>query len=126
MSAPLRLCFSALGNTLLIWALALTMPESLSVTGGMAAYVIVGSLLTLMNLIVRPLLRILAFPFRLLFSSLATIGVQLLFLAAAIAITQHMDPAIVTVSLSHTIRSWLTVSVALGLWNGVMNVLLRS
>ncbi len=120
MSPALKLAIKALINVMLIWALNVYLPSYFSVIGGLAAYVIIGSLLTLMNMFVRPLLAIITFPFRLLFTLFTTIAVNAFFLYVIYEISLKMDPNIVVLSIMGGLTGWILVSLILGVVNWVM------
>jgi len=124
LSLPTKLALKALVNVLLIWGLDTYLPAYFSVVGGLAAYVIIGSLLTLLNMFLRPLLAIITFPFRLLFTLFTVIGVNAFFLFVIYEITLKMDPNIVVLAISGGFVGWLVVSIILGVSNWVMKHLL--
>lgn len=119
-SAPLRLTVKAVLNIGTVWGMHTYMPSTFTVFGGLPAYVIIGSLLTLLNLFLRPILSLLTFPLHLLFSLLTTIGVNAVFLAVVYLVVIRMDPNIVVMTITGGLTGWLLVSTVLGVVNWVL------
>lgn len=119
-SPALSLAIKALGNVLLIWGMHTYLPQYFTIFGGAAAYVVVGSLLTLLNLSLRPLLSIITFPFRLLFTLFTAIVVNAFFLFVVYEIALQMDPNIVVLTITGGVMGWIVVSMVLGIGNWVL------
>lgn len=119
-SPALKLAIKAMINVLLIWLLTVYLPSYFSVIGGPPAYVIIGSILTLMNMFLRPLLAIITFPFRLLFTLLTTIAVNAFFLFVMYEISLKMDPSIVVLTIAGGLTGWILVSLILGVVNWIL------
>lgn len=98
----------------------LYLPQYIAVFGGIPAYVIIGSLLTLGNLFLRPVLDIVTFPFHLFFTLATTIIVNGLFLWIVYQIVLMMDPAIVSLAILDGLTGWIVVSGVMGAGNWVM------
>lgn len=124
MSPALKLAIKAVCNSLLIWGMHAYLPQYFTVFGGAAAYVVMGSLLTLMNLSLRPILSIITLPFRLLFTLFTAIVVNAFFLFAVYQIALQMDPNIVVLTITGGFMGWFVVSAVLGLGNWVMKHIL--
>ncbi|MBP7114366.1 MAG: phage holin family protein [Candidatus Peribacteraceae bacterium] len=120
MSPALKLALKAVVNVLLVWGMNAFLPSYFSVFGGLPAYVIIGSLLTLMNMFLRPLLAIVTFPLHLLFTLFTIIGVNAFFVFVIYEITLKMDPAVVAMAITGGLTGWLIVSCILGLANWIM------
>ena len=118
--SPLKLLLKAVANSALIWAMHTLLPQYVTVSGGLAAFVIIGSLLTLLNLFLRPILAIVSFPFRLLFTLFTTILVNGFFLWVVYTIVLRMDPGVVVLAISGGAMGWVVVSTILGAMNWVM------
>ncbi len=119
-SAPLRLAVKAILNIVTVWGMHVYFPSSFTVFGGLPAYVIIGSLLTLLNLFLRPILSLLTFPLHLLFSLLTTICVNAVFLGIVYIVVIRMDPNIVIMTVTDGITGWVIVSTVLGFVNWAM------
>jgi uncharacterized membrane protein YvlD (DUF360 family) len=122
--SPLHLALSAVANCLLVYALDRYLPQYVSVFGGPAAFVIIGSLLTLLNLFVRPFLNIITLPFRLVFTLFTTIAVNALFLWLVYELTLKMNPNVLALAITGGITGWIVVSFLLGFANWLIKVIL--
>jgi len=122
-SAPLRLAVKAALNCALIWAMNTYLPAYITVFGDLAAYVIIGCLLTLLNLFLRPILALVTFPLHLVFTLLTSILVNAVFLGIVYQIALKMDPNIVILTITGGATGWIVVSTVLGLANWVMKFL---
>ncbi len=120
MSPATKLALKALGNCVLVYVMNLWLPQYFSVYGGAAGFVIIGSLLTLLNLFLRPILSVLTFPAKFLFTLATVIAVNAFFLWVTYEISLLMDPDIVAFKVVGGVMGWLVVSVILGLANWVM------
>lgn len=125
-SWPTRIIFQWVLTIGLVWLLSINLDQYFYLNGGVAAYIIIGSLLTLMNLIVRPVLHIVFAPFHLIFGIIATIVMNWLFLFIIQKIAEQLDPALVTLSLFGGVTGWLVLAVVFGLANWVMKMVLRA
>lgn len=121
MLSPVRLSLAALGNTLLVAGMAAWLPQYLTILGGAAAYVILGCLLTLLNLFLRPLLALITLPLWLVLSAVTSVGINLLFLAIVHAIVLRMDPSIVILVIRGGLIGYLVLSTILGIGNWIMH-----
>lgn len=120
MSAPIRLLFRFLLTVALVAFIARAWPQYLVVTGGWTAFVTVAALLTLLNLFVRPLLNAVTLPLKLLFTLVAVILVNIVFLFITQAIAALFDPQIATMTVQGGMTGWIAVAVVLGLGNWAM------
>ena len=120
MSPALKLAIKALINVLLVAGLDSLLPQYFSVFGGIPAYVIIGSLLTLLNMFLRPLLAIVTFPLHLIFTLFTTIAVNAFFLFVIYEISLKMDPNVVALAVTGGLMGWLLVSLILGVANWIM------
>ena len=94
-------------------------------SGGLPAYVVVGALLTLMNVIVRPLLNLVTFPLKLLATILAIILVNGIFIWLTYQIVLLMDPNLVTLEIIGGLGGWIVVTLVIGIANWVMKFILK-
>jgi putative membrane protein len=109
-------------NTLMVWVMSRYLEQYFVLQGGLQAIVVIGSLLTLMNLFVRPLLNILTLPLKLFGMILALVLVNGLFLAFTILITDRMDPAIVILEIHGGVAGWIAVAAILGIGNWMIRL----
>lgn len=120
MSSPIRLLLRFSLTVALVALIARAWPQYLSIGGGWTALVVVGALLTLLNMFLRPFLNVITLPFKLLFTLFTVIIVNVFFLFVAQAIAKLFDPAVASMVLQGGISGWLTVAVVLGLGNWAM------
>ncbi len=124
LSLPLRLSLNAVLNSVLAFCLHTYLPQYITIVGGAGAYVIFGSLLTLMNFLVRPLLNLVSFPFKLIATLLTIVIINHLFLWIVYEIALKMDPNIIAVTITGGLIAWLTLGTTLGVINWLMKHIL--
>lgn len=124
-SAPLRLTIRLVLTIGLVWCLSIFLEQYFFVDGGLAAYIIIGSLLTLMNVITRPILHVVLFPFKLIATLPALMVVNAGFLWLTQYVARMMDPTLVTLVIDGGIAGWILVAVILGLANWVFKEILK-
>jgi uncharacterized membrane protein YvlD (DUF360 family) len=124
-SLPTRLALHAILNILLVALLDRLIPESFFISGGAPAYVIVGALISLMNMVVRPVLNLIVLPLRLFATIIAIILVNAIFLWITLKITMLMDPSLVILDIGEGIGGWITASLTLGFGNWVLHLIVR-
>lgn len=117
MSPALKLAIKFLINSILMFVLHTYMPSHVTIFGGMAAYVIIGALLTLMNLFVRPILHIATAPARFIFGLPFVILLNAGFFWLTYQIVLRMDPTLVVLAVSGGWWEWVVVSVIVGVVN---------
>lgn len=126
LSWPTKIAFQWVLTVGLVWFLSTNVDQYFFLNGGLAAYVIIGSLLTLMNLIIRPLLHIVFAPFHLIFGLIATILMNWLFLWIILKITDQMNPALVQLSFNGGVGGWLILAIILGAANWIIKMILKA
>lgn len=124
LSLPTRLALKALGNCLLMYGLHSMLPQYVNVFGGAAGFVIIGSLLTLLNLLLRPILTLITLPARLIATLLTVVVLNAVFLSVVHSIVLLMDPGIVALAITGGVKGWLMVSMILGLSNWTLKSVL--
>jgi uncharacterized membrane protein YvlD (DUF360 family) len=110
---------------LLIWVLSNFLERTFFLSGGLKAYIIIGSIITLMNLIVRPILNIVTYPFRLLAGIVVLIVVNGGILWLTQRIVEKMDPSLVRLQIDQGIGGWLLIAFILGFAHWVFKHILR-
>jgi putative membrane protein len=125
MSLPLRIALRSILTVTLVWALATYLPQYISITGGLAAFVIIGALLTLMNLLVRPLLDLALIPLRLFASLLAFLIVNGVFVWLTVWMAARMQPDLVTLHIVGGILGWAIVILLIGIANWLLKMILK-
>ncbi len=121
----LRILFRFFLTLLLVWALSTYLDQYFFVTGGWKAYVIIAALLTLMNLLVRPVLDLIVLPLKFFATILAVILVNGLFLWLTVWIVDHMERTLVTLDILGGIGGWIVVMLVLGVAKWFMKVSLK-
>jgi len=116
----LRIAAQALLNMGLIWLLATYLPQFFTLAGGWRAIVVVGALLTLLNIFFRPFLSLLAFPLKLFATILAVIVVNGIFIEAIHRIVLRMDPSVVRLEIGGGLLGWVVVALVLGTGNWII------
>jgi len=122
---PLVLVLKFVLNVTLVWVLARYLDEYFQLTGGLGAYVVVGSLITLMNLIVRPVLEILLLPLKLFATLLAIVILHAAFVQLTAMIVHKMDPGVVTLEIFGGLLGWVVVAGILGFGNWLLRAAFR-
>lgn len=87
--------------------------------------IVVGSLLTLMNIVVRPLLDLLTLPLKLFATILAVILANGIFLYIVTRITEMMDPSLVRLSIGGGVLGWVELALIVGFAHWVVKELLK-
>lgn len=124
-SPALHLALSAVLNILLVFLLTRFLDTYFIVTGGLAAYVIVGALITLLNIIARPLLGIIMLPLKLFASIFAIVISNGIFVWLVYRVTLLMDPDLITLTIFGGLGGWIIVSLAFGIANWAMKMSLK-
>lgn len=124
-SLPMKITIKAILNIALVWAMATYLSQYFDLTGGWRAIIIVGALLTLLNILVRPLLALVTLPLRFFAGILAVIVVNGAFVYLVQLIVERMDPTMVRLEIFGGLWGWIVVAVAIGFGNWVMKEILR-
>lgn len=125
LSAPMRLIMRLLLTILLVYVLSTFLERIFFVDGGIAAYIVIGSLLTLMNVIVRPLLHIIMLPFKLFMGLIVLIVTNGLFLWLTQRIARELDPEVVILQIDGGVGGWILIAIILGLANWIFKEVLK-
>lgn len=124
-SASLRLALRAILNIVLVWILATFFSDYFLLGGGWVGVVAVGALLTLLNIIVRPILDIALLPLKLFAMALAFVAVNGLFVWILLWISDHFDASVATLDIRGGLGGWLMIAIVLGLGNWLMKLTLK-
>jgi len=124
-SLPTKLLIRFVLTILFVAVLSRYLPEYFVVQGGVFAYLVIGALLTLLNIFVRPILKILAFPLKLFATLTALILVNGIFIFLIYFITQQMDSSLVMLQIGGGIVGWILVSILLGFGNWLIKLIIR-
>ncbi len=123
MSLPLRITIRLVLTIALVWAMQKYLDRYIFITGGLPGWIVIGSLLTLMNLLVRPVLNAIAIPLHILASLLTFIIVNGVFIGITMWIAGHLEPDLVTMDIIG-FQGWIIVPIVFGAANWVMKVML--
>lgn len=122
---PLKLTLKFLLNVALVWAMSTYVGDYFALVGGIRAFVVVGALISLLNIFFRPILNIITLPLRFV----ATLGAIMLVNGAFVWVieqmTARMDPALVQFDVTGGPWGWIVVSCCFGLANWVMKEIFR-
>ncbi|MFH1671127.1 MAG: phage holin family protein [Patescibacteria group bacterium] len=124
-SLPLRILIKALLNFAVVWLMATYMDQYFQMTGGFVAVIIIGSLLTLLNMFVRPILDIITLPFKLFATIIAIILVNGVFVQLIHVISQEMNPDLVTLEIFGGLWGWTVVAIVFGVSNWIIKEILH-
>lgn len=125
-SYPMRLLLRMILTVALVWALNVFLGDYIIVTGGIRGYIVVGALLTLLNIFIRPILNILSIPLKLFATLLAIVLCNGVFLLIVTIIADKFNPDIVTMKVQGGIGGWVVLAMVLGFANWVMKMVLRT
>lgn len=121
----LKITLKFVFNVILVWAMATYLGDYFLLEGGIPAMVIVGALITLLNIFVRPILTLITLPLKLFATILAVIIVNGFFIELVHIITLRMDPNLVQLEIFGGPWGWIVVAVSFGLANWVMKEMFR-
>jgi putative membrane protein len=93
--------------------------------GGWRAIIIVGVILTLLNILVRPVLNVLTLPLKLFATILAVIVVNGAFVYLTHLLILRMDPEIAQLTILGGAWGWIVVAAVLGFGNWLIKEMLR-
>ena len=121
-----RLLIHFILSMLLVWGMTVYMSDYFFLAGGWMAVLLVGFIITMLNILVRPVLHLITLPLRLLATFLAFILANALFLWLTLWITDMFDSSIVILKIDHGIAGWILVSIVLGIGHGIIRFLTRT
>ena len=124
-SLPLRITLKAVMNVALVWVMAGYLDQYFALTGGWRAIIIVGALITLLNLLVRPILALITLPLRLFATILAVIIVNGVFVWLIQRIVLEMNPSVVSLEIFGGVWGWIVVAAVFGFGNWLEKEILK-
>jgi len=107
-----------------LYLITYLLPEDVIYTGGVKFFVVAGLFMTIINLVIKPILKILALPFVILTAGLFMIFINaflLWFLKYALDIVKFQDVSLVI----HTKGGYLVAGLLFGLLNWILNAIFR-
>jgi putative membrane protein len=124
-SLPLKITVKTLLNIALVWVMATYLNQFFVIGGGWRAIIIVGVILTLLNILVRPVLNVLTLPLKLFATILAVIVVNGAFVYLTHLLILRMDPEIAQLTILGGAWGWIVVAAVLGFGNWLIKEMLR-
>lgn len=107
-----------------LYLITYLLPADVVYTGGVKFFAVAGLFMTIINLVIKPILKILALPFVILTAGLFMIFINaflLWFLKYALDIVKFQDVSLVI----HTKGGYLIAGLLFGLLNWILNVIFR-
>lgn len=121
----LQILIKFIANCVVVWFLSHYIHDFFAVTGGWQGIVVVGALITLLNMVVRPVLSAITFPLKLFATIIAIIIVNGAIVQIAAWMVQLMNPAIVTLTIGGGLVGWTVVTIIIGFTNWFMKEALQ-
>jgi uncharacterized membrane protein YvlD (DUF360 family) len=125
ISLPLRITLKAVLNIALVWVMATYLDQFFQLSGSWRAIIIVGALITLLNIFIRPVLEVITLPLKLFATLIAFIIVNGGIVQLTQMVTQRMDPADVQLEIFGGLWGWLVVATVFGFGNWLIRTILK-
>lgn len=125
LSLPARIAIRLLSSIALVWALQTYLPQFFVVTGGWQGIVVVGVIIAVLNIVVRPLLSLITTPLKLIMTILASLIVNGACLWCAMKVVENLDPSVVTLSIEGGVVGWAFAIAAFGIGNWLLKIIVR-
>ena len=122
---PLKLTLKFAFNVVVVWALANFVDQYFSLNGGIPAYIIVGALMSLLNIFFRPILNILTLPLRFFATIIAVMIVNGAFIYVIQLFTVRMDPGLIQLEIYGGVVGWIVVAVCFGFANWLLKEIFK-
>ncbi|MCF6148311.1 MAG: phage holin family protein [Candidatus Kuenenia sp.] len=116
--------------TILIHALAMYgvahfFPQRLAVEGGIGAYAIIGILIGLLNFFIKPILKLITFPFILFTMGLFLIPINGLIIFITSKLLYIVAPASIRLNVFGGFLSYLVIALIFGVLNWILGFFLK-
>lgn len=121
----LKLAITFALNVVLVWAMNMYLNQYFALEGGAAGAVIVGALITLLNMFFRPVLNVLLLPLKFFATIIAVIIVNGVFVYVVHLITMRMDSSLVSLTIYGGPWGWIVVAVCFGMANWVLKLVFK-
>lgn len=108
-----------------LWGLTEYLAHIFLLTGGLPAFLIIGFLLTTIDLLIRPFLALLTLPLRLFLSILNILVLNGLSLGILVFLSREFPPAILTLSILGGMRDLFLLIALFGLRDTFLRFLVR-
>lgn len=123
--SALKLALKFVLNVVVVGMMDMYLSQYFGLGGGFPAYVIVGALLTLLNLFFRPVLAILLAPLKFIAGIIALILMHGLFVQLVVLIIERMDPNFVVLEIFGGLWGWVVVASCFGIANAILNKMFK-
>ena len=125
LSMPAAIVLRFIANIGLVLLLHKHFGDFFAITDSVHAWVVVAALITLMNIVIRPVLNVITFPLKLFATILAIIIVNGVFVQITVSVVENMDPEVVTLTINGGLWGWTVVAIVMGLGNWVMKIVIK-
>ena len=122
---PLKLTLKFVFKVIVVWALANYLGQYFGLDGGIPAFVIVGALMSLLNIFFRPILNIITLPLRFFATIVAVIVVNGAFVYVIHLFTLRMDPGLIKLEIFGGPWGWIVVAVCFGFANWLLKEIFK-
>lgn len=123
--SALKLTLKFALNVVLTWTMATYLGQYFGLDGGMPAFVIVGALITLLNLFFRPIINVLLLPLRFFATIVAIMVVNGAFVYIVHLFTARMDPTLVRLEIYGGPWGWIVVAACFGFANWLLKEMFK-
>lgn len=122
---PLKLTLKFIFNVVVVYVLANYLGQYFGLDGGIPAMIIVGALMSLLNIFFRPILAILTLPLRFFATFIAVIAVNGVFVYVIQQFTLRMDASIIRLEIYGGPWGWIVVALCFGFANWLLKEMFR-
>jgi putative membrane protein len=110
-------------TVILLWILSKVLSDYLTIVGSGEGLLVIAAVITILNMIVRPILTVLTFPLRLFSTLPAIILANAIFLWITVSALRAIGSG--TLQINRGIIGWLVVSICFGVGNGIIRILTK-
>ena len=121
----LKLAMKSGLNIALVWAMSVYLSQYFGLSGGIVAVIIVGALITLLNIFFRPILNILLLPLKFFATIIAIIIANGAFIYVVHLATLRMDPSLVQLEIYGGPWGWIVVALCFGIANWILKEMFK-
>ncbi|MDA0376459.1 MAG: phage holin family protein [bacterium] len=122
---PLKLTLKFVFNVIVVYVLTNYAGQYFGLDGGIPAYIIVGALMSLLNIFFRPILNIITLPLRFFATIIAIMIVNGAFVYVIQQFTLRMDPGIIALEIYGGPWGWIVISVCFGFANWLLKEMFK-
>jgi uncharacterized membrane protein YvlD (DUF360 family) len=122
---PLKLVLKFAFNVIVVWVLANYLGQYFGLDGGIPAAVIVGALMSLLNIFFRPILNVITLPLRFFATIVAVMIVNGAFIYVIHLFTLRMDPGLIQLEIYGGPWGWIVVAMSFGFANWLLKEMFK-